>query len=220
MTLSLALILFSSFTASSEEEEARWSINAARVALREGRISDAMDALTPWVGREDVFGRLSRFGMANAFVLQADLSDTHRAPSEAALRQAIEFYRELLSGEGELPSRDDVSHNLLVAKAMLARILKSEGNRTSPTEVNRQEESPNGQGEPGDPIPSEKVDSKPAESSVHNEVRQATPGIGDRDPGPLTPQAAAKLLSDAMNRLAKPRNPSPAASPPRSARDF
>jgi hypothetical protein len=159
--------------------------------------------------------------MANAFVIQADSSDAQRATSEAVLRQAIELYRELLSDEGELPSRDDVSHNLLVAKAMLARILKNDGDRsTSPPEVERQEESPNGQGEPGAPIPSERPDPEPADSSVHNEVQQATPGIADRDPGPLSPQAAAELLSSAMKRLAQSRNPSPAARPPRSTRDY
>lgn len=196
------LVLIAAFAATSEAD----AIEAARRDIRNGRLTDAEAALAPIAERTDQYGRIARFGLANVHVWMSEAVGLGDADRRSHLRRAIELYRTLRElGPGELPSQEDVLHNLLVAKVALSKISPMPTGTAESAPSNAMDDSnpPARQDEKANSptaAPSERTDANPAEASVAADVKSPTPGIPDRDPGPLTKSDAEDRLNQALER--------------------
>lgn len=199
----LGAVLAAALWAAGEAGDPAAAIETARRRLREGRIDDAEAILSPLAARDDRFGRIARFGLANACVHRSESAGLGPEDRRALLRTALDLYRDLLAAppsDGLDPR--DVVHNRMVAKIALGKLAEAEDRGPGPART----EQPTGEGAPEraaspDAVPADRPETRPAEASIPGEVRRSTPGIADRDPGPLTPEQAETLLRNALERL-------------------
>jgi hypothetical protein len=199
----LGAMMAAALWAAAETGDPAAAIETARRRLREGRIDDAEAILTPLAERDDPIGRIARFGLANAYVHRSETPGLRFEDRRALLQTAIDVYRGLLlAPQSEAPDRGDVLHNRMVAKIALGKLPDSQ-NRGPAPEVGDQPKRESAPERTASPTaaPSERRESRPAEASIPGDVRRSTPGIANRDPGPLTPDDAEKLLRKAMERL-------------------
>lgn len=207
-------------SAVADHVEDSWIIESARSAMRQGRSAEAIELLEPLAQRDDVLGPLARLGIANAHVIQADVHQASNKQRRDDIRRAIDLYRGLLAAESSLISSDDVRHNLMVAKLMLAK-LGSDSAKTAADSVDkdRQESEPSADSSTT-PDPSERGDVDPPEASISTPVKQPTPGIADRDPGILSPEQARERLQAARQRATQTARPAPSPQTRRRWDDY